>query len=207
MNISDLSDTILAKSDQLNADDLIGASKTIIVSGITRYQENGVNCFTVNYEGDCGRPFKPCKTVRLIIIAAWGKDGSKFAGKSMTLYCDPTVKWGGKEVGGIRISHISDIQTRMVLNISTAKGVKKKFTIEILQPTQKETWSDEKLNKQLINAEKAILTGSTTNEQVITKLEKAGLLTDTQKQRIRDIKIPEPVDGAEINISDGDFDE
>lgn len=207
MSIDDLSDTILAKSDQLNADDLIGASKTIIVSGVARYQENGASCFSINYEGDCGRPFKPCKTVRRVILHAWGKDGSKWVGKSMTLYCDPTAKWGGKEVGGVRISHMSDIESRIILNLSTAKGVKKKITIEILHPQQKATWDDEKLNKQLVNAEKAILAGSTTNEQVITKLEKAGLLTDIQKQRIRDIKQPEPVSSSEINISDDDFNE
>jgi hypothetical protein len=35
-----------------------------------------------------GRPFKPSKTVRRIMVAAWGPDASTYAGKRMTLYRD-----------------------------------------------------------------------------------------------------------------------
>jgi len=139
MSINDLSDTIIAKSDQLNADDLIGATKTIVVSGVKRYSENGSNAFSINYEGDCGRPFKPCKTMRKVILLAWGADGSKWIGRSMTLYNDPKVVYAGKEVGGVRISHISDITKNIVVMLTATRGKKKEHIIKTTEPQEKPT--------------------------------------------------------------------
>ena len=97
----DISDTILAKSDQLNADDLISAPRRIKITGTTK--GDAENPVIVNYEGDTGRPFKPCKTVRRILAAAWGVDSSAWEGQEALLFCDPTVVYAGKEVGGIRV--------------------------------------------------------------------------------------------------------
>lgn len=207
MSISDLSNTIIAKSDQLNADDLIGASKTITITNVKRYQENGNDAFSIHYDGDCGRPYKPSKGMRRVMLFAWGRDGSKWIGRSMTLYNEPTVKWAGKEAGGIRISHMSDLEKHPInLKIAVARNIKHEFKIELLQAKQKAYWDNDRLTKQLVNATKAIIAGSTTNEQVITKLEQAGLLTDEQKAQIREIgKQPEPSVSEPPTISDDDF--
>lgn len=204
MSITDLSDTIIAKSDQLNADDLIGASKTITVSNISRYQENGANCFAVNYEGDCGRPFKPCLTMRKIILFAWGEDGTKWTGRQMTLYCDPSVKWAGKEVGGVRISHMSDIQKPINVKVNLTRGKKQEIKVAILERVSKGAWDDSKLNKQIDNATKALQAGTVTHEQVINKLEAVGLLSDEQKERIRAIEVAQAID-SDLTMDDSDF--
>ena len=205
MSIQDLSDTIIAKSDQLNADDLIGASKTITLTNITRYQEAGVNCFSINYEGDCGRPFKPCKSMRRVILFAWGANGSEWIGRSMTLYCDPDVKYGGKAVGGVRISHMSNIEKRIKINITQTRHVKKEMVIDVLQAKQRPTWPDDKLAAQIAKATSALQNGTVTHEQVITKLEVNAMLTDEQKQLVRNIEIDK--NPGELSISDDDFNE
>lgn len=127
----DISDTIVAKSDQLNADDLIGGPITVKISGVNKI--SGDQPIVIKYEGDNGRPFKPCKTVRRILVAAWGKDASQWGGRLMTLYCDQSVKWGGQPVGGIRISHLSHIDKELSLSLSETKGKKKPHIIKPLQ--------------------------------------------------------------------------
>ena len=201
MSINDLSDTIEAKSDQLNADDLAGSTKTIKVTGVVRYSDKGIAAFHIDYEGGAGRPFKPCKSVRRVIMFAWGKDGSQWIGRSMTLYCDPSVIYAGKEVGGIRVSHMTDIEKRISIKLTEKRGSKKEVFIDILEPTQKPAWPDDAFNKRLADAEAVILEGKQTNEQIITKMEVKATLTDKQKQLIREIGASE----SDLVIDESEF--
>lgn len=130
-DVTNLRDTIIPKSDQLNADDLIGIQKMIVVTGVSR--GNAENPLIINYEGDNGRPYKPCKTMRKLLIFAWGEDGNKWIGHGMVLYCDPSVKWAGKAVGGIRISHLSHINQPIDVNLTATRGKKALYHIEVLQ--------------------------------------------------------------------------
>jgi len=127
----DMTPTIKAKSDQLNADDLIGGPITIKITNVSKgAADQPIN---INYDGDGGKPFKPCKTVRRILVAAWGKDGTLYVGKSMTIYNDQSVMWGGKPVGGIRISHLSDIDGESLdVSLAVTRGVKRTLTVKKL---------------------------------------------------------------------------
>jgi hypothetical protein len=127
----DVSDTIIAKSDQLNSDDLISGPITIKITGVNK--PGGDQPISIKYEGDNGRPFKPCKTVRRILVKAWGKDASQWTGRLMTLYNEPTVKWAGKEVGGIRVSHLSHIDRDIQISLTETRGSKKPHNIKKLQ--------------------------------------------------------------------------
>jgi hypothetical protein len=187
MSINDLSDTIEAKSDQLNADDLAGSTKTIVVTGVVRYSEKGEQCFYLDYQGGTGRPFKPCKSVRRVIMCGWGKDGSQWIGRSMTLYCDSSVIYAGKEVGGIRVSHMSDIPKRITIKLTEKRGSKKEVFVEILEPTEKPAWPDDAFAAKFESISGAILAGKVTHEQAITKLEQNAMLSDEQKRNIRTI--------------------
>lgn len=194
MNIENLSDTIVAKSDQLNADDLIHAPRTIVVTGVNRYSENGEKAFAINYEGDTGRPFKPCKTVRRIILHGWGENGAQWIGRSMTLYCDPSVKWAGKEVGGIRISAMSDIPKPINVKLSATRGVKTAHTVNVLQVAEKPDYPDDAFNNNFAAWSDAVLSLKLTTEQLINRCESKGRLSDEQKKRIRDIPKDADVD-------------
>lgn len=190
-DITDLSDTIIAKSDQLNADDLVGMSKLITIVGVSR--GNNENPLVIHYDGDCGRPFKPCKTVRRILVAAWGSDGNQWIGKSAQLFCDPAVKYGGKAVGGIRVSGLSDIAKPLIVNLSVTRGKKAEYRIEPLQPKQKPVWPDDKFNAKLKSIAPKIISGERTHEQAITAFEQNATLSDSQKEQIRAIEVqPDP---------------
>jgi hypothetical protein len=123
--------TIVPKSDQLNADDLIGRDLTMRITDvkIRAGQEQPVS---ISFEGDNGKPYKPCKSMCRVMVAAWGPDAAKYKGRYMTLRRDPTVTWAGLEVGGIRISHMSDIDSAMTMALTMTKAKKKPFTVKPL---------------------------------------------------------------------------
>ncbi len=129
--MTDLTGTISAKSDQMNADDLIGKSLTIKVTKVSI--ASGEQPIAINYEGDGGKPFMPCKTMRRVLVKIWGSDGNAYIGRSMTLYRDDTVTFGGQQVGGIRISHMSDISSPITMSLTATKKSKKPVTIKPLE--------------------------------------------------------------------------
>lgn len=130
-DILDLRPTIVPKSDQLNADQLVGGPMTITVSRVTA--TSGDQPVTVHYEGDKGRPYKPCLTMRKVLVLAWGHDGNKWPGRSMRVYNDPDVRFGKDTVGGVRISHLSDIPKDIKVSLAVTKGKKAMYEIRKLE--------------------------------------------------------------------------
>ena len=51
----------------------------------------------------------------------------------MTLYNEPSVKFGGVAVGGIRISHMTDIGNGICMSTNASKGKKKEVIIQPLK--------------------------------------------------------------------------
>ena len=132
-----LRDTIAPKSDQLNADDLIAGTITVKIMGVRR----GSRDQPVIIDIDGGRqPYKPCLSMRRVMIAAWGDNGGDWVGKSMVLYNDPTVKFGKVAMGGIRISHMSHIEIVLSLMLTTTRARRSKFEVQPLrlEPTPPE---------------------------------------------------------------------
>jgi hypothetical protein len=127
--MTDLSLTISPKSDQLNADDLIAGPTTIRVSRVAACPGSAEQPIAIYFDGDNGKPYKPCKSMRRVLVQVWGKDGSAYVGRSMTLYRDPNVQFGGVAVGGIRISHMSDIKAPVVLALTASRASRKPYTV------------------------------------------------------------------------------
>jgi hypothetical protein len=131
IDVSDLRATIVPKSDQLNSEQLLAGPMTITVSEV-RTSTSDEQPVVIHYEGENGRPYKPCKTMRKVLILAWGEDGRKWAGRSMTLFNEPSVRFGGQEVGGIRISHLTDIPKDIQVNLTATRGKKAAHVIKLL---------------------------------------------------------------------------
>lgn len=127
----DLSKTIEPSGQQLNADDLIAGPRTITVTGAS---EGGSKDqpILIHYEGENGRPYKPCKSMRRLLVKMWGKDGDAYAGRALTLFCDPTVTFGPDAVGGIRISHMSHIERDETMMLTASRGKKKPYQVRKL---------------------------------------------------------------------------
>ena len=131
----DFSDTIIAKSDQLNAGDISGSLTIKIVEGKKKSGDD--QPIALFYEGDTKRPWKPCKSMRRVIAQLWGgKDGKvDVRGKLVTLFCDPSVTWGGESVGGIRISHMSGIDKAINVTVRASRHNVKTYSIKPLKET------------------------------------------------------------------------
>lgn len=127
----DISKTVAPKSDQLNADDLIGGPRTITVTRVSKMKEPD-QPIAIYFEGDGGKPYKPGKSMRRVLLRIWGSDGEAYAGRRMTLYRDDAVQFGGVAVGGIRISHMSGITSAVTIPLTITKAVRRPFTVKPL---------------------------------------------------------------------------
>jgi hypothetical protein len=132
----DMSQVITPKSDQINADDLQGRTRTITIADV-KIRGGQEQPISIHFEGS-DKVYRPCKSMCRVMAQAWGLDSSKYVGRSMTLYCDPSVKFGPLAVGGIRISHMSDIDGPMTMALTATKGVKKAFKVLPLETRRQE---------------------------------------------------------------------
>jgi len=117
--------SIVPKSDQLNSDDLLTGPITVTIEGVKRGDRD--QPIVVEIAGN--RPYKPCKSMRRILIAALSDDPKKWIGHQMTLYCDPDVQWAGLRVGGIRISHLSCLDKPKTFLLTQNRGKKAEVTV------------------------------------------------------------------------------
>jgi len=129
--MSDMSQVIIPRSDQINADSLLSGPITITITKVD-IKAGTEQPITIHYEGEDGKPWRPCKSMARCLVAAWGPDSKAYTGRSLTLFCDPKVKWGGMEVGGIRVSHMSHIDNAMTMALTVTRGNKKPFTVKPL---------------------------------------------------------------------------
>ena len=125
----DISDTILAKSDQINAVDL-AVPVTVTVEGVEVVGgDQPVNIFVTEFPG---KAYRPSKSMRRVLVKLWGPKSADYAGRRLTIYNDPSVTWAGKAVGGIRISHASHIDKPVTMSLALAKGKLAPFTVQPL---------------------------------------------------------------------------
>jgi len=129
-----LAEALAPKSDQLNADDLIAGPRVLKLTGARIAKDGRDIKIVLNYEGDNGKPWKPCKTMGRAMVMAWKiTEPEQFAGKSVRVYRDPTVRFGDQgEVGGIRISHMSHLDKVAKVKLTVSQGKKGEFTFSPL---------------------------------------------------------------------------
>lgn len=116
----DLSRTIIPKSDQLNFEDVQSVGITAEIKSVRA--GNSEQPVWINLVGFDGRPYKPSKSMRRVLIGGWGSDGHSWVGKSLTLIGDPTVKFGGVAVGGIKIQAMSHVEGDFSMMLSVSRG-------------------------------------------------------------------------------------
>lgn len=128
----DIGDTIEPKSDQQNYEDYITGPKTVTIAEakVIGDPKQPVHLHLKEFPG---RPYKPNLTMRKMLVKAWGTDSKAYAGRRLTLYGEATVVYGGKEVGGIRISHLSDISEPVTGRFTVTRGRREDFTVQPLK--------------------------------------------------------------------------
>jgi hypothetical protein len=110
--------------------DLIAGPKTLTITEVRRGPSPDQPVEIAFQEFD--RPWRPAKTVRRVLVACWGPDSAVYVGRRVTLFGDATVKFGGQEVGGIRLSHASHIDGPVKVSLMIARGKSAPFTVQPL---------------------------------------------------------------------------
>ena len=179
-----IADSIKPKSDQLNADDLLTGPITVTVQGVRKGAADQPVIVDI---GDGHQPYKPCKSMRRVMSTTWGTDATAWVGQSLTLFCDPNVKWAGQQVGGIRISHITGIGKPQTLKLTETRGKKQPFTVEPLQAIQQPSAS---IEDRIARAAQAYAQATTAEQidKLATKCEPLfAELNDEQKANLQQI--------------------
>lgn len=128
--------SIVAKSDQLNADDLVAGPVNVTIAGVRKGdREQPIHIDLTEFPG---KSYRPCKTMRRVLIATFSDDPKQWIGQRMTLYCDPEVMWAGVKVGGVRISHLTGLTHPRTFMLTQARGKKSEVTIQPLGTTTDE---------------------------------------------------------------------
>ena len=126
----DISESLAANSAQQNYDEFLAGPKTVTVSEVKKgTAEQPVEVHLVEFPS---KPFKPAKSVRRVLAAAWGTDASAWAGRRLTIYGDPEVRYAGKAVGGLRVSHVSHIDKPVTVALTVTRGKREPFTVHPL---------------------------------------------------------------------------
>jgi hypothetical protein len=132
----DVSKAIQPRSDQLNFDDV--AIKEITAKIIAIRAGSKEQPVWLDLDGFDGRPYKPSKSMLRVLAYLWGEDGHLWVGRTLTLYGDKTVRYGGIAVGGIKIRAMSHIDCDASLMLTTSRGKKvehkvNKFKVDPLE--------------------------------------------------------------------------
>lgn len=123
----DITKTVEPKSDQLNYDDVASHPLTVtIVEVKAGPPDQPVELHNAEYPG---RPYKPGKSMRRVLIAAWGTEATAYVGRKITLYGDPSITFGRDAVGGIRIRALSHIPETLTVALTVTRGKRAPFTV------------------------------------------------------------------------------
>ena len=104
------------RSDQWNAEDFIGGPRTFTIAGVK--VGSAEQKYDIELVEGQGRAWRPPLTVLRLLVAAWGDDATAWVGRRVTLYRDATIRFGKDAVGGIRVSHMSDLPGGKPLEIA-----------------------------------------------------------------------------------------
>jgi hypothetical protein len=127
----DMTPTLAAKSNQLTTDDLIAGPLTITITNVSAGTAD--QPVAISYEGDQGKPWYPCKSMRRVLVAAWGADAKEYVGRGITLFRDPSVTYGGIQVGGIRISHLSGLDSPLSIALTVTRQKRSPYKVQPLK--------------------------------------------------------------------------
>jgi len=186
-DVSSLRDTIAPKSDRVNADDFMAGPETVTITAVKRGDPD--TPVAVHIEGR--KPYYPCKSMRRVLISAWGDNGADWVGKSMVLFTDPSVRFGGVAVGGIRISHLSHIERDLALSLTATRGKRTPYTVRKLatapapQPAPAAAYPEKQFAEQLPKMRDSIESGKSTADKIVAYCLTIGTLTPEQEAAIR----------------------
>ena len=183
--MTDVSFALEAKSDQLNAVDIMGCEPVIRIRDVV--VRKGDQPVSVFFDGDNNRPWKPSKGMLRILAGAWGRDSKDWIGKHAQIYFEPSVRYAGQEVGGIRIRALSDIDPRgLTFALTISRQKREPYHVPLLK-IQETVYPDDKFQAALPAMAEAMREGKMTLQQIIARCQKTGSMTKEQLAQLEEV--------------------
>lgn len=173
--------TAEARSDQWNAEDFIGSDRVFTVEKVT--EGKATQPFDIYLAGE-SKVWRPPKTVRALLIAAWGDESDVWTGRQVQLYYDPEVVYGGKKVGGVRVRAMSHIERPVRMMLQKRRGEKVEHVIDVLKPQSAPTpaVTDEQIvNAATVEELRSLWAGADEMQQTAIKARVAALTAPTDE--------------------------
>lgn len=152
----DLTDSLAAKSDQLNAVD-VPTPRTFTIESVTENKGNAQQPFNFHLVETPGRPWRPNKGMRRVVARGWGERdiAARYPGRRVTLWCNPEVVYAGQPVGGLQVSHMSDIDEPFTMPLRISQKKTTQITVKPLtesaptptSPTVEQVQATEDINE------------------------------------------------------------
>jgi hypothetical protein len=134
----DISQALVAKSDQINASDLTGSPIVATIKDVRK--GDPVKPVVVDLEGMDGRPWKPSKGMLRVIAHAWGTESDKWIGRLVKLANNPEVIYAGEKVGGVEVIAMSHINTSFTIPVRISQKKVKQHHVDVLSEPVTEPW-------------------------------------------------------------------
>lgn len=137
----DLTRSIEPNSSQVNADDLIASDRTVTITGVEA--GSAEQPVFVHLQEIPDRTWRPSKSMRRVLVAAWGPEASNYVGRRVTLTRNPDITFGRERVGGIEIAAMSHLDKPLTVALTATRGKRKNFTVQPLPdvaPVQQTDW-------------------------------------------------------------------
>ena len=140
----------------------------------------------VYYHGCNNRPWKPSKGMLRVLAAAWSRDSSLWVGKSIELYGDKSVRWAGKEIGGIRIKALSDIKPSGIsCMLTVSRGKRQEYRVGFLS-LEMPAYPEDKFRENFALMVSWINEEGKSIEQVVSQMQKTGKPTAAQLKALEE---------------------
>lgn len=134
----DMTASAEARSDQINAADLVSGPRTFTIKEVIKGK--ATQPFDFILEESPGKAYRPNLGMRRVFIAGWGPKTGAYHGRRVTLFNEPTVIYAGVEIGGIRISHMSHLDEPLKTSLAISQKKKVPYIVQPLPdaPTQQQ---------------------------------------------------------------------
>lgn len=134
----DISQALVAKSDQINASDLTGSPIVATIKDVRK--GDAVKPVIIDLEGMDGRPWKPSKGMLRVIAHVWGTESDKWIGRLVKLANNPEVIYAGEKVGGVEVIAMSHIDAAFTIPVRISQKKVKQHTVTVLSEPITEPW-------------------------------------------------------------------
>lgn len=134
----DISQALVAKSDQLNASDLSGNPIVVTIKAVRKGDAS--KPVIVDLVGMDGRPWKPSKGMLRVVASKWGVEADAWAGRMVKLANNPEVIYAGEKVGGVEVIAMSHIDAAFTIPVRVSQKKVKQHHVAVLAEPVTEPW-------------------------------------------------------------------